>query len=533
MQFETLTLDQIYKEGAKLINVSNDRIGKEYAKIVYEIRTKLADVYKRYGNEDGTITYANLTKNGRLDKLNKTVETIIKTQTKPVTSEIQKCLRKSLVSSHELTKLAVEQQTQRKIKGILKPETIDAIIQTPISGLNLNERLAKNQVLTVISIKEELNRGLVQGKRYKDIAKQIEERTQIETEKAIRLVRTESHRCLETGKHESIKHAANQGVELRKWWKNGDDERVRPDHVYLGTKYSKENAIPFDEDFINEKTGGKGPHPGAMGVAADDVNCRCTMIIEIVVPKEKELEKNVKPITKEDLSETFFNNLPAQTKEASMLGDSNLKIENNILKEKTRTLKKMQWNDLYNPEGDTNNTELINAYTYYKEHGYFEMNEYMRYGEEKLLSRGIEKQKINYIDKYCNILETTIKTKGTKIEKGTILYRGLGENAGLKALNLKINDPFEDKAFQSFSIYPEKASPFAKNVAKGSKIKETENVIIKAIAGGNEKGIAGTDYESEIIISPDTKWKVIKKERILPESGKGPRYTVITIIGET
>ena len=50
----------------------------------------------------------------------------------------------------------------------------------------------------------------------------------------------------------------------------------------MGQKYSKENAIPYDEDFVNDRTGGVGPHPGALGAAEDDINCRCVMVIEIV-----------------------------------------------------------------------------------------------------------------------------------------------------------------------------------------------------------------------------------------------------------
>ena len=79
----------------------------------------------------------------------------------------------------------------------------------------------------------------------------------------------------------SLDVAAKGGVELRKWWKDSDDERVRSGHRHMGRKYGKENAIPYDEDFVNDLTGGVGPHPGALGTAEDDINCRCIMVIEV------------------------------------------------------------------------------------------------------------------------------------------------------------------------------------------------------------------------------------------------------------
>jgi hypothetical protein len=50
----------------------------------------------------------------------------------------------------------------------------------------------------------------------------------------------------------------------------------------MGQKYSKENAYLLTMGFRNARTGGVGPHPGALGAAEDDINCRCVMVIEIV-----------------------------------------------------------------------------------------------------------------------------------------------------------------------------------------------------------------------------------------------------------
>jgi len=176
----------------------------------------------------------------------------------------------------------LEEVAGRKIRAILKPEIVSEILQNPISGLSLNERLAVRRYETITTIRQEMTRGLVRGDRYRDIAGRLQNSLEIDAGKATRIVRTEGHRCMEAGKKVSLDSAANQGVELRKWWKDSTDERVRSGHRHMGRNVtSKENSIPYDEDFVNDLTGGTGPHPGALGTAEDDINCRCVMVIEV------------------------------------------------------------------------------------------------------------------------------------------------------------------------------------------------------------------------------------------------------------
>ncbi len=270
------------KQIVRLTRVAEQDVGRQYGQMLREILAVLQRTYDRYSLADGTLTYSQMVRYGRIDTLNADIEEITRKYSRLVAGEIRTGLRKTVTTSFEGTRVALEEAVGRKIRAILKPEIVAAILQNPVSGLTLNERLAVRRYETITTIRQEMTRGLVRGDRYRDIADRLQNALEIDAGKANRIVRTEGHRCMEAGKMASLDRAADQGIEVRKWWKDSDDERVRSGHRHMGRKYSKENAIPYDEDFVNDLTGGVGPHPGALGTAEDDINCRCVMVIEIV-----------------------------------------------------------------------------------------------------------------------------------------------------------------------------------------------------------------------------------------------------------
>ncbi len=270
----------------KIMLMGEQAVGKQYAGMLKEIRGVIREAYDQYALEDvgeDSTPHSEMAKYNRQDKLNKEVNEIVLKYTSGIAKDIRSTLRKTVTNSFDHSRVAVETIAERTVRGILKPETVTSILQNPISGLPLNERLGARRHDTLIQIREELTRGLIRGDRYQDISARLQRTLEIEAGKAYRIVRTESHRCMEAGKKESLDSAARQGITLVKWWKNSDDERVRPDHIFMGKKYSRENAIPWDEDFVNDRTGGVGPHPGALGTAEDDIHCRCVSIVEVVI----------------------------------------------------------------------------------------------------------------------------------------------------------------------------------------------------------------------------------------------------------
>ena len=268
--------EKLDKQIDRILSNSERRVNSRYSDMLRELRHKLSDYHGEYA-VDGNLTLQEMQKYGRLDKFNKEVAKITRTKYIPIAREIRKSLRESLVTAFETTKGFVEEEASKTLRGVLKDETIKAIEQSPHSGLKLNDRLQRRRGEVVTRVQETLTQGMNRGESYRDMAARIDEELIDDYAKSKRIIRTEGHRVQEAGKKESLDYANNQGVKMKKTWVSSSDERVRDKHQALdGT------TIDYEDDFISPATGGKGPHPGAMNSAEDDINCRCIFIVEVV-----------------------------------------------------------------------------------------------------------------------------------------------------------------------------------------------------------------------------------------------------------
>lgn len=285
------TEKQIRDRIARLVKQGERDAAQRYAILLNEIRQELAKVYESY-EVGGVLTYAEMAKYNRLNKFLNRVNQLITFQYKDLKTIIYSVLGESYLEGYYLTAWAVETMTLSRLAySVVTPETITAMIENPISGLTLNERLAKKRVDIIYTIQQEVTQGLVKGETYSTMARRLKGALEDDAVKAMRIVRTEAHRAQEASKHDSTVHAHKNGVRMLKDWNDVGDERVRTkakaDHTELG----KQAPIPVDQLFT--QGGASGPCPGQMGTAAQDINCRCFLtysIDKIEKPDAKELE---------------------------------------------------------------------------------------------------------------------------------------------------------------------------------------------------------------------------------------------------
>lgn len=261
----------------KLTTSTEKEILKAYSISLKNLRGQMADIYTKFGNVDGNLSYSEMVKYNRL----KNLEEEIKEQLLSLTGKNANILKQSLndiyTESYFRTAFAIESTVQVNLKyGLLNPEVILASIQNPISGLNLNDRLAKNRTDIIINIRQQITQGLIQGESYPKIAKRIKFSLEGDVTKAIRIVRTESHRVQQSGRLDSGLYASDKGINMVKVWDASLSSNTRDAHAELdGTK------VGMDEDFTSP-TGASGSAPGQMGSAEDDINCRCSIRFEII-----------------------------------------------------------------------------------------------------------------------------------------------------------------------------------------------------------------------------------------------------------
>lgn len=265
----TRQIRQIEKQITSIYGTMND-----------ELISEIGKAYSRY-EQAGVLTPETMYKYDRIINLNREIAGIITQGNAEVRKELYNGLKRIYRLGFNESIGIIEDQAKRKIRGVAKPELINSVVQSRLSGIPLSDRIHRNTRESIYQIQQVVGQGIQQGRTYRQMAGDLTERIDIGKTNAERITRTEGHRVLESAKYEGLDHAHNQGVPLRKWWLDVGDERVRASHNAMGNKYSQNNAIPFEEDFVNTETGGTGPHPGALGTPEDDIHCRCLMIVEI------------------------------------------------------------------------------------------------------------------------------------------------------------------------------------------------------------------------------------------------------------
>ena len=312
--------NRLQKEIDKISDTGARQIAREYANALEKLRNIVRRKYDEYGKE-GKLTYEEMVKYDRVKKVDKELAAAVRTMHVQTSKITRKILKDTYKNGFESVRNAVGQAAGKTIRGQIKQEVINEALQNPVSGLTLNDRLKVRRSRIITDIQETIGQGLYKGESYTDMSKRLKNSLEGDVVKAHRIVRTESHRVMEKSKMDTLEHATNQGVELRKYWLNSEDERVRSSHNHMGEKYSKEDAIPIDENFVNDKTGGEGPAPGQMGVAEDDIYCRCIFVTIVITDdgnfKNKKDSGTIMPDEQRfDTIEEWQNSLTDQQKKA-------------------------------------------------------------------------------------------------------------------------------------------------------------------------------------------------------------------------
>jgi hypothetical protein len=277
--------EQINWALSQRLKKSDREIAKRYANTLNEIRQALSKIYEKY-EINGKLTYAEMARYDRLRRFLREINRLLTINYKSLKSVIYDVLGESYLDGYYLTAWAVETDTLSRLAySTVAAEVITAMIENPISGLTLSDRLEKNRANIIYTIQQEITQGLVKGETYGQMANRIKGALEGDTVKAMRIVRTEAHRASESGKLDSAIHAHKNGVIMIKEWNTMQDERVRPGRGMKDAKHAANhrmldgNKIPVDKNFKGKL--GEGPAPGQMGAAGEDINCRCFLTYSV------------------------------------------------------------------------------------------------------------------------------------------------------------------------------------------------------------------------------------------------------------
>ena len=272
-------------------------IRRVYQNLLKDRRAFVAGEYERFAVDD-RLDFSILQQKGEFARFLEETQKIVNAHEPEVKREVRdiieqtyaRCWRDFQEAVGKSADSAALRDALRGVRGVT-PEVVKRAVINPVSGLTLNDRLEKHRQEVIYNIKQQLGTGLTQGDRYSTMARRVAGEVEGNYKKAVRIVRTETHRVREAGFHDSaleVDSAARAaGLQMVKTWRTMKDERVRPNARYRtksGWKTVRRGpadhqkmegvSVPVDQEF--DLGGGvKAKAPGQSGVAGQDINCRC------------------------------------------------------------------------------------------------------------------------------------------------------------------------------------------------------------------------------------------------------------------
>ena len=263
-------LQQGDRAADRLTKAQERELIRNYQLALKEVRTKIATAYEKYGDN-----YTNWTKYNRLATLEKDIGKEIGKLTGKNAVNLKTGIAKQFEDQYYRTAFALEKEVGARLGfGQLNPKTIEAAVQNPLDRVGFLQRNRDNQQRLARQMREQLTQGLIQGESYQKTARRIKERMDVGATNTLRIAQTENHRVQTVGRLRSFDQAEEYGVQAKRVWVSTLDDATRETHQDMDGQVADEDGM-FDVDGIEAEG------PGLTGDPAEDINCRCTIRMEI------------------------------------------------------------------------------------------------------------------------------------------------------------------------------------------------------------------------------------------------------------
>ena len=260
----------------RLIAAYERELTNNYKRALDEIKKLIAKMYEKYGDD---VDYATMVSYNRLTNL----ELQIAGEIKKLTNENIKTTRTTLKSIFSeqfyLTGFAFESSLDTALGfGLLNPKVIEASLLNSLDRITWPDRMKDHAQQFVNQIRSELTQGLIQGEGYGKITRRIIDKTGINAGKIMRIVRTEGHRVQNAAQlvaYEKSDAAFERlGINAVKMWVATLDSKTRDTHQQMDGQQAD------SEGDFTLPSGVKTKGPGLSGIAEEDINCRCTTVMQ-------------------------------------------------------------------------------------------------------------------------------------------------------------------------------------------------------------------------------------------------------------
>lgn len=273
--------DVIYKLLTRREQDALRAIRREYEAVVKDLLGEVGAIYNRIG-PDGKLSFTDIVAFKQMKELQQRAVAQANRLGRFNRTTIEKLLEESYDLSYSWMSYGVERAIDRTLENSMPGLATMATLNRSnmVDKLVLTAALEKSRAKITIGIQDAIEKGLVNGADFKQMAGDIQRVFEMDYNRALTIAETEVHRIREKGSNDSAKNAARQGINMEKVWVNMGDERVRKtrkaDHRILHGQ-RKQLEEPFQL-----KGGVTAPHPGASNTPYNDIRCRCLARYEVV-----------------------------------------------------------------------------------------------------------------------------------------------------------------------------------------------------------------------------------------------------------
>lgn len=258
----------------KLAKKAESDIEKILNRRLMDITKILADMYVKYANKDGEISWTDVNRYNRLNKELTRINSVLNGAYKEIVKILQTSTGNVYLEGYLRHMYLYEMSTGYSMRVTLPTmDLIQQILKNPIDKLTLSSVLEehRNQIIRRINI--EIAQGIQAGEGYAVIARRLQNSVKFNQHKARTVVRTEAGRSRslagEKSEEQAAKYTTVTGV-----WLSALDLKVRNSHRELDGKETNEQGY-----FTYKGLKSKGPH--LWGVASMDINCRCLKLRKV------------------------------------------------------------------------------------------------------------------------------------------------------------------------------------------------------------------------------------------------------------
>ena len=254
-------------------------LASEYRRTLKDVNTTLKDMYAKY-SVNGALSREELMKYNRFNVIEKEIKKELQRLGVVTNSVTKNTINSTLWESYDKTRWSLEQglSVKSSMYGLNK-SLIEANLLNPFDRIGWGTRQSLHITEDFNRIVQSISTGAVQGLPYRETAKLVTSSLDSNFFKAVRIIRTEQHRAAQVANNLAIEDvnaaAARLGVTISKKWSSFTDDVTRPSHLELDEQVADKDGNFYTSDGLVAQ------YPGGFGVAAEDINCRCSLVTDV------------------------------------------------------------------------------------------------------------------------------------------------------------------------------------------------------------------------------------------------------------